>query len=98
MGVKPTGLIRRITYSNGKVKPENSQHKTPMEIALEKAGAVDEFGNTKYSLRDQFARDLKREYKFYVDETLKSEMVYEYGSWGILRKESGFKLDSFFIT
>ena len=52
LGETKFGSIRRITYSDNKVKIQNSTNKTAMEIALEKAGIVDEFGNSKYSDRD----------------------------------------------
>ena len=52
LGETKYGSIRKITYSGNKVKIQNSNNKTAMEIALEKAGVVDEFGNTKNSDRD----------------------------------------------
>lgn len=52
LGETKYGSIRKITYSGNKVKIQNSTKKTPMEIALEKAGLVDEFGNVQNSDRD----------------------------------------------
>ena len=52
LGETKYGSVRKITYLGDKVKIQNSNNKTALEIALEKAGVVDEFGNTKNSDRD----------------------------------------------
>ena len=44
MGENQYGSIRRITYQGSKVKVENSNNKTSMQMALERAGLVDSSG------------------------------------------------------
>ena len=44
VGENQYGSIRRISYDKNGVKVQNSKNKTLMQIALEKAGAVDEYG------------------------------------------------------
>ncbi len=49
VGVTNYGSIRRITYSDGKVKIENSSKITPMALALKGAGVIDSYGNSIFS-------------------------------------------------
>jgi len=46
LGENKLGSVRSITYSGGKVKIENSKNKNSMQAALERAGAVDSYGNS----------------------------------------------------
>ena len=52
LGENQYGSIRIISYSDGKVKVQNKKNMTPMEIAMRKAGIIDEFGDVKHSERD----------------------------------------------
>lgn len=45
VGENRYGSIRRISYADGKIKVQNSRNSTAFQKALEKAGAVDTFGN-----------------------------------------------------
>lgn len=44
LGENRLGSVRRITYTDGKVKIENSKNFSPMQAALEKAGVVNSSG------------------------------------------------------
>ena len=52
MGENQYGSIRRITYTDGKVKIQNSIHMTQMQEKMFKAGLIDEFGNSRFSKDD----------------------------------------------
>ena len=52
LGETSYGSIRRLSYADGKVKVQNKRNTTEMELALYNAGAIDEFGNAKFSDRD----------------------------------------------
>ena len=52
MGETKRGSIRKITYSDGKVKIQNPIHMTQMQEKLYKAGVIDEYGNAKFSKDD----------------------------------------------
>ena len=69
LGETKYGSIRRITYSDNKVKIQNSINKTAMELALEKAGVVDEYGNAKFSDRDSTGRELSKGQQEYFKES-----------------------------
>lgn len=45
VGENQRGSIRIISYVDGKVKVQNKKNMTPMELALRKAGIIDDFGN-----------------------------------------------------
>ncbi len=45
VGENQYGSIRKITYSDGKVKVQNSNNLTPVQLALQKAGVIDSYGN-----------------------------------------------------
>ncbi len=49
LGENQTGPIRKITYSDGKVKVQNSTKKTEMQLALEKAGVINSYGNSIFN-------------------------------------------------
>ena len=52
LGENQYGSIRRITYTDGKVKIQNSIHMTQMQEKMFKAGLIDEFGNSRSSKDD----------------------------------------------
>lgn len=47
VGENRYGSVRKISYADGKVKVQNAKNMTDMQRALLKAGAIDEFGNSK---------------------------------------------------
>ena len=47
VGENRYGPSRSIAYSDGKVKISNSRNKTTVQLAFEKAGIVDEYGDVK---------------------------------------------------
>ena len=49
LGENQYGSIRRITYTDGKVKIQNPIHMTQMQEKMFKAGSIDEFGNSRLS-------------------------------------------------
>ena len=52
LGENQYGSIRRITYTDGKVKIQNPIHMTQMQEKMFKAGLIDEFGNPRFSKDD----------------------------------------------
>ena len=82
LGENQYGSIRRIAYDGQKVKVENSTKKTAMQIAMEKAGAIDSYGTIiseedenraqeKHSFsREQTQAELTQQYQTKVDQIL----------------------------
>ena len=66
LGKNRLGSVRRITYTDGKVKIENSKNSTPMQFALEKAGLVNSSG---ISILGKSGDDTSVSKKFLTDET-----------------------------
>lgn len=66
LGENRLGSVRRITYTDGKVKIENSKNSTPMQFALEKAGVVNSSG---ISLLNNSENDTDFSEKILSDET-----------------------------
>lgn len=66
LGENHLGSVRRITYTDGKVKIENSKNSTPMQFALEKAGIVNSSG---ISILGKSGDDTSVSKKFLTDET-----------------------------
>ena len=52
VGENQRGSVRRITYSDGKVKIQNPIHMTQMQEKLYKAGVIDDYGNMRKSVDD----------------------------------------------
>ncbi len=57
LGENRTGPIRKITYTDGKVKVQNSTKKTEMQLALEKAGVINSYGNSIFNDSDNDTSD-----------------------------------------
>ena len=64
LGENHYGLIKNITYSDGKVKIQNSKNSTKTEDALRKAGLVDEFGEVKKLAVDDSINDITETRQF----------------------------------
>lgn len=45
VGENQYGSVRMITYSDGKVKVQNSNNLNPVQLAFQKAGVIDSYGN-----------------------------------------------------
>lgn len=52
-GENQYGSIRKIAYSDGKVKVQKSKNATAIQKAMEEAGVVDDYGNFKFELKDE---------------------------------------------
>ena len=103
LGENQYGPIRRITYSDNKVKVENSINESSFEIALKKAGVIDSYGNiisnenknsgTKSSSR--ITPEMEREYLTAVqngDMQTAQHMVDE------VAKEKGYSIKAYHGT
>lgn len=77
VGENQYGSVRKITYTGGKVKIQNSKNKTNMQTALEKAGVIDSYG-TSIS-KKKATGDGKRRYSISPNKQMDA-LVEEYGA------------------
>ena len=73
MGENQYGPIRKIAYVDGKVKVQNSTKKTDMQIAMEKAGLIDSFGQKIE--KPGISNGSDPDYRFSVDDVDEEEIA-----------------------
>ena len=61
MGENQRGSIRRLSYSDGKVKIQNPIHMSQIQEKMYKAGLIDEYGNSRLSKEDTIFDDFEDE-------------------------------------
>lgn len=84
LGENRTGPIRKITYSGGKVKVQNSTKKTEMQLALEKAGVINSYGNSIFNDKEN---DTSENESFSISEKTDIDSVLDAVSRGEMSKK-----------